>query len=210
MQKNAINLFIFNIVNTLAQFLIVIILSHNLEKADYATFRQLFLPFEMIAPILGIGLSSSIFYFYSRFTEKSKLLQVCLLLLAFACLIFHISLTLGIDELLSQNLNNPDLNNYFSLLALFSFFSLSNTVLYSYFILEDKVKYSILINSVANFILVGSICFFSVKYPNLSAIIYMRIIIYGVIMLAMLTSSSLFKDKYLSFKELKSDCIKVC
>jgi len=210
MQKNAINLFIFNIVNTLAQFLIVIILSHNLEKSDYATFRQLFLPFEMIAPILGIGLSSSIFYFYSRFTEKSKLLQVCLLLLAIACLLFQISLNVGIDQLLSQHLNNPDLKNYLSILGLFSFFSLANTVLYSYFILEDKVKYSILINSLANLVLVTCVYIFSVKFPNLSAVIYIRVIIYGVIMLAMLTSSSLFKDKYLSFRELKSDCIKVC
>ena len=116
MKKNTFILIIFNLVNSSAQFLIIVILSRYLNKVDYATYRQLFLPFEIAAPLLGLGLSSSIFYFYPRFVNKKRLLLYVLILIAITCIIFQSLLTIGIDNIIADSFHNEDLKNYFYIL----------------------------------------------------------------------------------------------
>lgn len=205
MQKNTIGLILFNIFNTGAQFLLVIILSRYFNKEDYATFRQLFLPSEIIAPLLGLGLSSSIFYFYPRYSNKLKLLISSLTLVLISCLIFELLLVCGLDEIISISFKNESLLKYFYYLGFFSFFSLSNTILYSYFILENKVRVNIIVNFIFNFLLLVFLFILVTNTKNIEGAILLRTLIYGVSFITMLIMSKPFKRFQYSLDEFLSD-----
>jgi O-antigen/teichoic acid export membrane protein len=201
MQKNTINLIIFNLVNTGAQFLLVMILSRYLSKNEYATFRQLFLPFEIVSPLLGLGLSSTIFYFYPRFLNKRKLLLSVLSLVFTTCFVFEMLLTLGLDKLISIFFNNDSILEFFYYLGFFSFFSLSNTILYSYFILENKVKVNIIVNFIFNSLLIATVFFIVIYENNLEYVILLRTSIYGMIFFVMILKVDLFNKLSFSVRE---------
>ena len=150
MKKNTLNLIVFNLINSSAQFIIVMILSRYFTKVDYATYSQVFLPFEVLAPLIGLGLSSSIFYFYPRYENKKKLLINCLSILLLMSVLFELFLLFGLGKLIATHFNNQGLNNFLFYTGIFSFFSLANTVLYSYLILEDKTKLNIYTNFSSN------------------------------------------------------------
>lgn len=205
MQKNTIGLVLFNIFNTGAQFLLVIILSRFFSKEDYATFRQLFLPSEIIAPLLGLGLSSSIFYFYPRFSNKIKLLISSLTLIFVACFVFEILVIGGLGKIISISFKNENLLKYFYYVGFFSFFSLSNTVLYSYFILENKIRINIIVNFVFNLILL-LLLFLIVSYvKNIEIAILLRVVVYGISFITMFLISKPFKKIDYSLNEFYND-----
>lgn len=205
MRKNTLILIIFNLINSSTQFIIVIILSRFLTTNDYATFRQLFLPFEVASPLLGLGLSSSIFYFFPRFEKKNRILQIIFCLLFFTCFLFQILLNIGLGDVISNNFQNISLSKYFYLLGTFSFLSIANTILYSYFILINKTNNSLIINFIANTFLIGILLFFVYNDFNLHSIIILRVFIYGLIFALMLFKSDFFKSFDFDFRRFIED-----
>src|SRR5690554_4826342 len=103
MKKNTLILIIFNLINTAAQFGLIMILSRYLSQAAYATYRQFFLPYEVMAPLLGLGLSSTIFYFYPRYENKKRLLFVILFLAFLTSLLFHVLINLGLGSVIAKS-----------------------------------------------------------------------------------------------------------
>lgn len=204
MKKNTLNLIVFNIINSSAQFIVVMILSRYFTKLDYATYSQVFLPFEVLAPLIGLGLSSSIFYFYPRYENKKKLLINCLAILFIMSFLFELFLFFGLGKLIATHFNNNVLNDFLFYTGIFSFFSLANTLLYSYLILQDKTKLNIYINFISNSLQIILLLLIVNFYNNIENVILMRVIIYALSFM-LITSFIKLRIK-INFNELKKDC----
>ncbi|GGG11401.1 hypothetical protein GCM10011344_10150 [Dokdonia pacifica] len=209
MRKDVILLFVFNLVNSSTQFALVLILSRFLDQEDYATYRQFFLPFEVLAPLLGLGLSNTIFYFFPRFENKIKLLQTCLSIVLVISIIFQLIISLGADYHIATLLKNDSLINYFYILGLFSFFSLSNTVMYSYFILIKKTKTSLVINFIGNIILLLGMLFLAMYYSSLEFILIFRTVVFAIIFILMLLQTKAYIFQYKNWGNFKIDLNKI-
>lgn len=207
MKKNTLNLIVFNLINSSAQFIIVMILSRYFTKVDYATYSQVFLPFEVLAPLIGLGLSSSIFYFYPRYENKKKLLINCLSILLLMSVLFELFLLFGLGKLIATHFNNQGLNNFLFYTGIFSFFSLANTVLYSYLILEDKTKLNIYTNFSSNSLQIILLLCIVNFYNNIENVILMRVIIYALSFAIMITAIKLRLK--INFDELKNGCVEI-
>ncbi len=209
MRKDVILLFVFNLVNSSTQFALVLILSRYLNQDDYATYRQFFLPFEVLAPLLGLGLSNTIFYFYPRFEDKIKLLQTCLSIVLAISVVFQLVISIGADYYIASFLKNEALLNYFYILGIFSFFSLSNTILYSYFILIKKTKSSLIINFIGNIILLAGMFLLVMFYDSLEYILFFRTVVFAIIFSLMLIQTKAYIIKYVHWNEFKVNLHKI-
>lgn len=194
MEKNTINLIIFNFINSLTQFLVIVLLSRYCSLDEYASYRQVFLPFEIIAPLLGLGLSSSIFYFYPRFENKRKLLFLNVVLIFITSAFFFFAIIFGLDDLLSNKFNNAIIKPYLIYTAIFTFFSLSNTVLYSFLILENKTIKNVKINFFSNVILLISLTLIVLFSKSLEQIILLRVFIYALTFSLMVFYTKLYRE----------------
>lgn len=207
MKKNTINLIVFNLINSSSQFIILMILSRYFSKIDYATYSQVFLPFEVLSPLVGLGLSSSIFYFYPRYEDKKKLLLNCLIVLFSMSFLFELVLFLGLGNMISIHFENKALKDYLFYTGFFSFFSLANTVLYSYLILEDKTKLNVYTNFFSNVMQIALLLFIVNFYNDIENVIVMRVLIYS---LSFFIMNYFIKLEYkISFFDVKKSCIEI-
>jgi O-antigen/teichoic acid export membrane protein len=206
MKKNTLNLIIFNLINSSTQFLVLIILSRYCALNDYATYRQVFLPFEVLAPLIGLGLSSSIFYFYPRYLNKIKLLFNSMLIIFLTSLLFEILMIFGFNYLISTFLNNDSIKQFLFYTGIFSFFSLSNTVLFSFLILEDKTKTNIIINFISNLIQLILLLIIVSYYNNLENIIILRVIVYMFSFLLLCNKTGVFKNFKINMINVFEEC----
>src|SRR5690606_16786061 len=87
---------------------------------------------------------------------------------------------------------NPDLLNYFHFLGIFAFFSVSNTILYSYFILRNEVKVNILVNLISNTALIVFLLLIVNLSASLHNVVLLRVFTYGGSFFAMLLTSNPF------------------
>ncbi len=209
MRKNTILLFLFNVINSVSQFGVVMILSRFMPQDLYGTYRQVFLPFEISAPILGWGLTSTIFYFHPRFESPQRVLQVGLGLILTTCLIFQFLLFAGLNDIIVTLLNNPQVSDHIDLLGLFAVLSLSNTLIYTYFILQGEVSKSLVINFLVNMMYVLSLYLMSDSSLSLEVAIYLRIIAYGSIFFLMIFISGAWKKVYDSVQQYTDDFVSV-
>jgi O-antigen/teichoic acid export membrane protein len=207
LSNKTISLVFFNTVNTGAQFCLYIILSRYYSTTDYASFRQTFLLFEMAAPILGLGLTTSIFYFYPRFNDKKALLIKLLLLVFFSSILFVLSFLLGAGQLLSHTFNNPVLKNTFFYTGIFSFFSLANAILYSFYILSERYTYIVWCNLLCNALFIAFVFMFSFYHYDIKVMIELRVVSYALLFISMFfplkINFSLIRSQ-LKFSDLKA------
>ena len=81
-----------------------------LSKADYATFRQTFLAYKFIAPLLLLGLPNALYYFLPRETKnKFSTVLTSLILIFILASIFSLFLYSGGYKLLAKRFNNNEL-----------------------------------------------------------------------------------------------------
>lgn len=206
MKKNTISLILFNLFNTGSQFLLIVFISRTFSKTDYSTYRQVFLPFEILAPLLGLGLSSTVFYFYPRFSNKQNLLFSSLFLIFLNCAFFEFLLLVGLGKEISNLFNNLEVGRYFYFLGFFAFFSLSNTVIYSFFVLENKIKTSILVNLFSNIILILLTILVILYNKDIHWIVVFRLATYAFSFFIMVFNSHILRFLSYSPKAFLEDC----
>jgi O-antigen/teichoic acid export membrane protein len=121
--------------------------SRYLSKADYATYRQTFLAYEFIAPLLLLGIPNALYYLLPRADEDRRGLIIdALLLLAGAALVFALFLLLGGAGLVAGWLDNPALERTLLWLAVYPLLMIPVSTVSTILVLADRVRTLALFN----------------------------------------------------------------
>ena len=85
-----------------------IIFTRLLSKAEYGTYVQTFLSYDLFQPLICLGLPTSIVYFISKSKDSSKkiVLEILIILLT-TSILFSIFLFFGGTKIISHRFNNP-------------------------------------------------------------------------------------------------------
>lgn len=201
MRNQTILLSVFNLINTGFQFLFIFLLSRFFLQSDYGFYRKFFLIFEVCTPLIGLGLSSSIFYFYRDYEDKNKLMTINLFIVFITNVIFCGIIFLFSKQLI-EYLEIPQRSNIY-LLPVFSFFSISNTIIYSFFVLEKKINKSIFANFIVNLIFAAFIIYLGNSKTEIIYVIYLRVFAYLFIFLLMISNVKLRRISFLDVSRLK-------
>ena len=88
------------------------VLSRVLTRHDYATYRQTFLAYALISPVIILGLPQAIFFFLpvAKHRIRGRVFDAMAFLLVMAVL-FPVFLLLGGNRLLAWQFNNPALED---------------------------------------------------------------------------------------------------
>ena len=90
------------ILATLVSIAVAAILSRGMSYGDYATFRQTFLPYSLLAPFLALGIPQALFYFLPGQTgEWRRYLVESLFWVFLVTFFFTLFLLLGGDTFIA-------------------------------------------------------------------------------------------------------------
>jgi O-antigen/teichoic acid export membrane protein len=149
---------------SLAQFVMTIIsvvsgmvFARYLSVADYATYLQTFLAYDIAVPILTVGLPSALFYFLPGNSKQKTIVLETMILLFIAGLIFSLFLTLGGTELLAKRFNNPDLNRTLQWMTFYPVYTFPVLLISSVLVIKDKTNVNAIYNVITGIILILSI-----------------------------------------------------
>jgi len=117
------------------------VLSRIFTKTDYAAYRQVFLSYNFVFPLLILGLPSSLYYFLPGNKKKGRSILSGNLLLSFVMgAMFALAVWLGANHLLAKRFNNPALSPLLLLLIPYALVALPIASLGPCLISCDRVK----------------------------------------------------------------------
>lgn len=162
--------------------------SRYLSQGNYATFRQTFLPFEALVPILSLGVPSAVYYLLPRRSDKFNLFIECTTILLIASSLFSLFITLGGSSIIANKFNNPALNDSLKYLIFYPYFQLPISLFISVLIYEGKTRLVGAYSSLSSLILCAAVIISSIKYENYNYLIFFKAIlpIFGFIILLLL------------------------
>ncbi len=116
--------------------------SRNLSKFDYGTYRQTFLIYDFIAPVLLLGLPSSLYFLLSTSKEKAKgVLIDSLALIAIGGAIFGTVLFFFEKPIAEQLFGNPDLRKSIRYMSVYPLLILPTMIVPVVLIIANQSKY---------------------------------------------------------------------
>ncbi|WP_162425984.1 lipopolysaccharide biosynthesis protein [Pontibacter pudoricolor] len=177
--KKSLDLTAVNLSQQILNLLFIFLISHQYTSAQYADYRQTFLPFEVASPLLTFSLPAAIFYFYPRFSDKSKLLTLSLHVIALTTFVAGIIIFCGGAKWLSSLFDN-EISDYLYLIPFFAFFSIGTTVYQSFLVLSNKTSLLYRINLPINFVSICLLLLCTYLKINIEYLIYLRILTYCV------------------------------
>lgn len=133
-------------------FLTPILLVRLLTKADYGVLQQFILMGNTMLPILGLGLASSLYYFFpiTRNEERSSYVFNTYLQMAASGFIFVVGFYF-LGTFLLDGLGMEILGSAGNVLSFYIMFLLSGTLIDFLFVLEQKVKMTMSFNPIDKF-----------------------------------------------------------
>jgi len=161
------HLFLNQVILTASQVIILISASYWLKVEDYGLYKQFFLIPETIIPILGMGLSSSVYYFLTKYRDHKLLLFK---LVKYGIIIFiGISLLnlIGGGRLVSQAFNSPDLKIYLVYVAPYTTLMILMPLIHAFFVHNNKTRQLFLINSILSlaYLVITVIVLYYIRSP---------------------------------------------
>ena len=112
-------------VNTATRLGAMIILARIFSKAEFSSYRQVFLPYVFVMPLLALGLPDGLLYFLSVHKDRARnVLANNLLVLFSTALLFSAFILLGGRYLFSWGFKNPDLASVYLWMVPFAVLSL--------------------------------------------------------------------------------------
>jgi len=119
-----------NTAQSLAQLATIVVLTRLFSRGDYGSYRQVWLVYFMLSPVLLLGVPSSVLYFLPRLESDERrrfaLRTVCLLLVLGALLSVLIA---GAAPLIAARMHNPHLLALLRTFSLYALFALPAAVL---------------------------------------------------------------------------------
>lgn len=140
LRQKVFNLTLSNGCLKIVNLLIIILASRYLSVFEYGTYRQTFVIFDFISPLLLLGLSNAIFYYSSKLDSKFKVFINAVVIVVFSGILFSLFLVLGGNIAISNLFHNSELKNYVIWLIPYSIPSLIIALLNSYFVIINKTK----------------------------------------------------------------------
>lgn len=149
LSKQSIAVFVGQVSGFAVNFLTPVLLVRLLSKADYGVLQQFVLMGNTLLPILGLGLASSLYYFFPINTgsQRGSFVFNTWLQMAVSGGIFVVIFSfLGkeILELLGMNI----LSDAGNIVAIYTLFLLSGTLIDFLFVLEQRVRMSMVFNPI--------------------------------------------------------------
>ena len=145
------------ILATFVSIAVAAILSRGMSYGDYATFRQTFLPYSLLAPFLALGIPQALFYFLPGQTgEWRRYLVESLFWVFLITFFFTLFLLLGGDSFIAGCFHNPDLQKTLFMLPLFIPASLVMGLLPPPMVVVAKVKTLAAFNIFSRLLIGGS------------------------------------------------------
>lgn len=114
-----------NSASAISGILIASVLSYLLTKTEYATYRQTLLTFQMVAPLLALGLPTAVLYFIPRNPERCAATALEMFLLMFVTgSTFAAFMLFGGAEWVAIQFNNPKLETSLKWFSCYGIFAL--------------------------------------------------------------------------------------
>jgi O-antigen/teichoic acid export membrane protein len=152
------------------------ILSRVLSKADLATYRQTMLAYDIVLPLLSLGLASGIYYFLP--TEKGRARGVVvdgLVMMVGMGLLYAIFIALGGNHLLAKRFSNPAIVSTLAYLVPLPIIMLPAGLLASVMVVRDQVQKLTVYNVLTSLILTTSIIVACLIWKTPDAMILLRV-----------------------------------
>jgi len=120
-------------------FIVPVILVRYFSMTEFGHYKQLFLLFYLILPIMDLGISNSLFYFIPKYpTNKNLILSQTFSLQLFICLIIVICFFLFKNEIAALLGEKNNLSDYIPYIGLFAGLWHFSTILEIVLIVEKK------------------------------------------------------------------------
>lgn len=133
------------------------VLSHTLTKAQYGTYKQIWLIFNSISPFIVMGVNGAINYFISKGNreEEKTIVFLANFIISIFSVIAGLALYFGAKQVAAL-LDNPELEPYLKTFAFYPLFYLSTGFKYVLFVAKKKAIYSAISTIVTSIIMLVS------------------------------------------------------
>lgn len=138
---------------TLTRLVSAALLSRILTKGGYAAYKQTFLVYSLVTPLLTLGLPNALFFFLPRDKENGRsILSGNLLLLFLMGCLFAVAIWCGGNELLAKRFNNPALSRLLLIYSPYAALVLPVGAISACLVSSDRVKILTIYNFVSRMI----------------------------------------------------------
>jgi len=147
-----------NTITALVGVITVAVLARLLDPDAYATYRQTFLAYNFVAPIMLLGLPHALYYFLpvERHRPRAVVLEN-LFVLCFMGFLFSAFLLLGGNRLLALQFDNPELVHTLTLLVPFALLVLPAASFTPCLMSRDRVVFAAIFNGARGLILLAAV-----------------------------------------------------
>jgi O-antigen/teichoic acid export membrane protein len=184
--------------------------SRYLSIDDYATFRQTFLPYEILAPLLALGIPDTIYYLLPKRNDKLNLFIEALVIILFLNTIYGLFIILGGDGFLAQLFNNPKLKGTIIWSIIYSLVQLPIQLIISILIYEGKTKIIAILSSLSSILITLVIIYLSIAYQNHNYLIIARSLVPALfLVIFFLFTINVLRKNYLKGNEFIPNLISV-
>ncbi len=167
LKRQSIYLFSGKTLGFIVHFITPVVLVRLLSKTDYGVYQQFNLLAQMLLPILGLCLSSSLYYFHPISDDENRRIFILqtFLVLSVVGLIFVITFSFlgnSILELLSLS----SLNEFNEVIKYYILFMLVSSITDFLFVLEKKLRFNLYFYPLERLVRLGLIVFFVLLTQN--------------------------------------------
>lgn len=186
LSTQSIAVFVGQVSGFAVNFLTPVLLVRLISKADYGVLQQFVLMGNTLLPILGLGLASSLYYFFpiNVDDERKSFVFNTWLQMVISGLLF-LSLFSFFGKEILQLLGMEVLGSAGNLTAVYILFLLSGTLIDFLFILEQRVRMSMLFNPIDKLfrlgLLVSAAFLYKAVYPCMIALMLYAALRFGFI-----------------------------
>jgi O-antigen/teichoic acid export membrane protein len=163
-------------VMTIVSVVSSMVFARYLSVADYGTYLQTFLAYDIAVPLLTFGIPSAVYYFLPGSSRPKTLVLETLIILLVAGSIFSLFLILGGTELLSKRFDNIDLNKTLKWMTFYPIYTFPVMIISSVLVINNKTNVNAIYNVVTGIaltlcIIIAAIITKSYEFPLLTRIL---------------------------------------
>lgn len=187
-----------------ASLIVLVACSRWLSPDDYGLYRKFFLCVEIVAPILGLGLSQAVFRFFPDY-KRIELLKLCVILIASSSIVFFILFSFPGRSFIFKVVEG-DLDGLEFIYLLGVIYSVFLPVLISFYVDSGKIKRFAVVNAAFSFlstVLILCVCYSTRSYEQ---VIFAKVLL-GFLFVSIMTL--LYKIQFGDGAESKKSSLSV-
>ena len=140
-KQKTISLSIATMLTTVISTIMAMIMARVFSKVELSAYKQTFLAYQTLAPILSLGISQGIFYLLARNSaQKRKIVRKCLIVLTAMGVLYSAFFLFGGNRILAERFNNPQIEILLLLLMPYAIIMIPASIISPILISENKIK----------------------------------------------------------------------